>query len=206
MGTEKSPARRSTRCPAASTGPASTRPRWARRCASCSSWPAACATAHELKFWTPGGSSTPMLTAEHLDVPLDFEGVVAAGSMLGTTATDDLRRDDCIVRAALRFTEFYAHESCGKCTPCREGTYWMVQILRAARGGRRHSGGHRHPARHLRQHLRPLVLRPRRRRDQPDRLVDPVLPGRVHRALRAWRLPVQLEGGRPQGPGGSALT
>ena len=67
------PASSCTRCPATSSAPASTRPRSASRCASCSSSPAACATGHELKFWTPGGSSTPLLTAEHLDVPLDYE-------------------------------------------------------------------------------------------------------------------------------------
>jgi NADH-quinone oxidoreductase subunit F len=84
---------------------------------------------HKLKFWTPGGSSTPILTDEHLDVPLDYEGVGAAGSMLGTKALQIFDETTCVVRAVLRWTEFYAHESCGKCTPCREGTYWMVQIL-----------------------------------------------------------------------------
>jgi NADH-quinone oxidoreductase subunit F len=84
---------------------------------------------HELKFWTPGGSSTPILTAEHLDAPLDYEGIGAAGSMLGTKALQIFDETTCVVRAVLRWTEFYAHESCGKCTPCREGTYWMVQIL-----------------------------------------------------------------------------
>ncbi len=84
---------------------------------------------HQLKFWTPGGSSTPYLTPDHQDLPLDFDDVAAAGSMLGTTALMIFDETDCVVRATLRFTKFYAHESCGKCTPCREGTYWMVQIL-----------------------------------------------------------------------------
>ena len=84
---------------------------------------------HELKFWTPGGSSTPLLTAEHLDVPLDFEAVGAAGSMLGTRALQIFDETTCVVRAVLRWTEFYKHESCGKCTPCREGTWWLVQTL-----------------------------------------------------------------------------
>ena len=83
----------------------------------------------ELKFWTPGGSSTPLLTAEHLDVPLDFEGIAAAGSMLGTRALQLFDDTTCVVRATLRWTEFYKHESCGKCTPCREGTWWLVQVL-----------------------------------------------------------------------------
>ena len=90
---------------------------------------------HTLKFWTPGGSSTPILTTEHLDIPLDFEGVGAAGSMLGTRALQCFDETTCVVRAVLRWTEFYAHESCGKCTPCREGTYWMVQILQRLEAG-----------------------------------------------------------------------
>jgi NADH-quinone oxidoreductase subunit F len=84
---------------------------------------------HELKFWTPGGSSTPLLTAEHLDVPLDYEGVGSVGSMLGTKALQIFDDTTCVVRAVLRWTEFYKHESCGKCTPCREGTWWLVQTL-----------------------------------------------------------------------------
>jgi NADH-quinone oxidoreductase subunit F len=83
---------------------------------------------HELKFWTPGGSSTPMFTAEHLDLPLDFDSVAKAGSILGTGALMIFDDSDCVVRAVRRWSEFYAHESCGKCTPCREGTYWYVQI------------------------------------------------------------------------------
>jgi NADH-quinone oxidoreductase subunit F len=91
-----------------------------------------------LKFWTPGGSSTPLLTDKHLDVPLDFESVSvqptpdnpdAPGSMLGTRALQIFDETTCVVRATLRWTDFYAHESCGKCTPCREGTYWLKQIL-----------------------------------------------------------------------------
>jgi NADH-quinone oxidoreductase subunit F len=90
---------------------------------------------HTLKFWTPGGSSTPILTAEHLDVPLDYEGVGAAGSMLGTKALQVFDDTTCVVRAVLRWTEFYKHESCGKCTPCREGTWWLVQTLARLEAG-----------------------------------------------------------------------
>ncbi len=95
---------------------------------------------HELKFWTPGGSSTPLLTAEHLDAPLDYEGMTDAGSMLGTKALQIFDDTTCVVRAVLRWTEFYAHESCGKCTPCREGTYWMVQILERLERGQADAG------------------------------------------------------------------
>ncbi|MBR7827446.1 NADH-quinone oxidoreductase subunit NuoF [Actinospica sp. MGRD01-02] len=90
---------------------------------------------HRLKFWTPGGSSTPLFTDEHLDVPLDFENVASAGSILGTRALQVFDETTCVVRAALRWTEFYAHESCGKCTPCREGTYWLVQAYRRLEAG-----------------------------------------------------------------------
>ena len=74
---------------------------------------------HELKFWTPGGSSTPILTAEHLDLPLDYEGMAGAGTMLGTKALQCFDETTSVVRTTLRWVEFYKHESCGKCTPCR---------------------------------------------------------------------------------------
>jgi NADH-quinone oxidoreductase subunit F len=90
---------------------------------------------HQLKFWTPGGSSTPLLTAEHLDVPLDYEGMIGAGSMLGTKALQIFDETTCVVRAVRRWTQFYAHESCGKCTPCREGTYWLAQIYEGLETG-----------------------------------------------------------------------
>lgn len=90
---------------------------------------------HQLKFWTPGGSSTPLFTAEHLDVPLDYESVGAAGSMLGTRALQIFDETTSVVRAVTRWTEFYKHESCGKCTPCREGTYWLVQVLKRIEAG-----------------------------------------------------------------------
>jgi NADH-quinone oxidoreductase subunit F len=88
-----------------------------------------------LKAWTPGGSSTPLLTAEHLDTPMDFESIAAAGSLLGTKAMMVFDDTDCIVAVALRFTRFYAHESCGKCTNCREGTWWLERVLRRIEAG-----------------------------------------------------------------------
>ncbi|MGJ9413257.1 NADH-quinone oxidoreductase subunit NuoF [Aeromicrobium sp. CF4.19] len=94
----------------------------------------------ELKFWTPGGSSTPILTDEHLDVPLDYEGVGGAGSMLGTKALQVFDQTTSVVRCVLRWTEFYKHESCGKCTPCREGTWWLVQTLQRLDSGQGHEG------------------------------------------------------------------
>jgi NADH-quinone oxidoreductase subunit F len=90
---------------------------------------------HRLKFWTPGGSSTPLFTDQHLDVPLDYESVAAAGSMLGTRSIQLFDETTCAVRVALRWCEFYQHESCGKCTPCREGSYWVVQLLQQLERG-----------------------------------------------------------------------
>src|SRR5580700_6530488 len=91
---------------------------------------------HRLKFWTPGGSSTPLFTDEHLDVPLDYESVAAAGSMLGTRSVQLFDETTCVVRVVLRWAQFYEHESCGKCTPCREGSYWVVQLLQDLENGK----------------------------------------------------------------------
>jgi len=89
----------------------------------------------ELKFWTPGGASCPLLTTEHLDLPLDFDSVVKAGSMNGTSAVQIFDEDDCVVKATKKWSEFFRHESCGKCTPCREGTYWYVGIYERLENG-----------------------------------------------------------------------
>ena len=146
---------------------------------------------HELKFWTPGGSSTPLLTAEHLDVPLDYEAVGAAGSMLGTKALQIFDETTCVVRAVLRWTEFYKHESCGKCTPCREGTYWLVQILDRLERGEGSEADLDTLLDLCDNILGPRVLRARRRRHQPDHVLDPVLPRRVRRARDRRGLPVR---------------
>ena len=82
-----------------------------------------------VKFWLPGGSSVPMLTAEHLDTPLTYEDMAAAGTMLGTGTPMLFDDTVSVVKAVTRWLEFYKHESCGKCTPCREGTPWVTGIL-----------------------------------------------------------------------------
>lgn len=91
---------------------------------------------HHLKFFTPGGSSTPILTADDVDTVMDYEGVVAKGSILGTKALQTYDETVSVVRTCLRYTEFYQHESCGKCTPCREGSWWLVQTLRNLEAGK----------------------------------------------------------------------
>jgi NADH-quinone oxidoreductase subunit F len=82
-----------------------------------------------IKFWFPGGSSSPVLTKDDLDVPYDFDSLAKAGSMLGSGAiivADESRR---VLDTALKLAKFYAHESCGKCVPCREGTRWTHKML-----------------------------------------------------------------------------
>ena len=83
----------------------------------------------KLKFWIPGGSSVPMLTPDHIDVPMTYEDLAAAGTMLGTGTPMMFDHTTSVVKAVTRWLEFYKHESCGKCTPCREGTYWITGVL-----------------------------------------------------------------------------
>jgi NADH-quinone oxidoreductase subunit F len=83
----------------------------------------------DLKCWFPGGSSSPVLTKEHLDLPYTFEEMAKAGSMLGSGSIIVVDDSQPLVPLALRLAEFYRHESCGKCVPCREGTNWTVKML-----------------------------------------------------------------------------
>jgi NADH-quinone oxidoreductase subunit F len=82
------------------------------------------------------GVSAPILTADRLDTKLDYDSVQAAGSMLGSASLIVLDEDTCIVRAAALMEEFFRHESCGKCTPCREGTSWLFKVLTRLEDGR----------------------------------------------------------------------
>jgi NADH-quinone oxidoreductase subunit F len=93
-----------------------------------------------LKAIIPGGSSVPVLTADEVDTPLDFDSMAAAGTMLGSGAVIVIDDRACMVQLGLRVAQFYMHESCGKCTPCREGTRWMVQILRKLEAGEAEQG------------------------------------------------------------------
>ena len=83
----------------------------------------------KLKAVIPGGSSVPVLQADEVDVRMDFDSVAAAGSMLGSAGVIVMDETTCMVKAAQRITRFYAEESCGQCTQCREGTQWLYQIL-----------------------------------------------------------------------------
>ncbi|AEW06244.1 NADH dehydrogenase subunit F [Sulfobacillus acidophilus DSM 10332] len=90
---------------------------------------------YQIKAVIPGGSSVPLLTADQLDTPLDYESMMAAGTMLGSGGCIVLDDQTCIVKAAARLVKFYREESCGKCTPCREGTYWMTDVLERIEAG-----------------------------------------------------------------------
>ena len=88
-----------------------------------------------LKAVIPGGSSVPVLGANEVDIPLDFDSMAKAGTFLGSGAVIVIDDRCCMVQLGLRVAQFYQHESCGKCTPCREGTRWMVQILKKIEEG-----------------------------------------------------------------------
>ena len=89
----------------------------------------------ELKALIPGGSSTTVMTPDLIDTPLDYNSVAEVGSQFGAAAVIVIDDRACMVQMALRSTQFYMHESCGKCTPCREGTRWMVQLLQKLEDG-----------------------------------------------------------------------
>jgi NADH-quinone oxidoreductase subunit F len=94
------------------------------------------ADGHELKAIIPGGSSVPILTPDQIDTPMDYDSIGAAGSFFGSAAIIVIDERVCMVQLALRAAQFYMHESCGKCTPCREGTRWLVQLLTTIEEGR----------------------------------------------------------------------
>jgi NADH-quinone oxidoreductase subunit F len=89
----------------------------------------------QLKAVIPGGSSVPILLPEHLDTQASFDAIQKAGSLLGSAAIVVLDDTTCMVWLAENLLHFYRHESCGKCTPCREGTDWLHQILRKIERG-----------------------------------------------------------------------
>jgi NADH-quinone oxidoreductase subunit F len=94
----------------------------------------------KLKAIVPGGSSVPVLTADQVDVRLDFDSIAQAGSMLGSAGVIVMDESTCMVKAARRIAKFYAEESCGQCTQCREGTEWLYQILTRLENGRGRKG------------------------------------------------------------------
>ena len=91
-----------------------------------------------VKAVIPGGTSCPVLSGDEIDVKMDFDSVAAIGSMLGSGGVVVMNEDTCMVKVLLRIARFYAHESCGQCTPCREGTTWLKKILQRIYEGNGH--------------------------------------------------------------------
>jgi NADH-quinone oxidoreductase subunit F len=89
----------------------------------------------KIKAVIPGGSSCPLMTADEIDIPMDYDSVAKAGSMLGSGGMVIMDEDTCMVDMARRIMHFYAHESCGWCIPCREGTTWLRKILERFHAG-----------------------------------------------------------------------
>jgi NADH-quinone oxidoreductase subunit F len=89
----------------------------------------------EVKFWFPGGSSAPVLTADDLDLPYDFDTMAKAGSMLGSGAIIVVDDSHTVLEVMHKLVKFYAHESCGKCVPCREGTNWTLKMVERIESG-----------------------------------------------------------------------
>ena len=89
----------------------------------------------KLKAFIPGGVSAPMLTERDLDTPMDFDSLAAKGTMLGSGGIIVMDETACIVKVAMRTMGFFRHESCGKCTPCREGTDWTYKVLQRIERG-----------------------------------------------------------------------
>ena len=130
------------------------------------------------KAWFPGGSSSPVLplTDEVLDLPYDFDSLAKAGSMLGSGAIIVFDDSTSIVDVAYKTAHFYRHESCGKCSPCREGTNWTEKMLVAHQERRRDPDGPRHHGLGLRADHGQLPVRARRRDGDAGRLDDQALP------------------------------
>lgn len=95
---------------------------------------------HQLKFFCPGGASAPILTASDVDVPMDYESLAARGTMLGSKAIQVFDETTSAVRCAARYMAFFKHESCGKCTPCREGSWFTMQIMNRIEAGQGQPG------------------------------------------------------------------
>ena len=146
-------------------------------------------TGHKLKAVIPGGSSMPVLPAEiMMKTDMDYDSIAKAGSMLGSGAVIVMDDSTCMVRALERLSYFYFEESCGQCTPCREGTGWLYRVVNRIENG---AGPHRGPGPprpRLRQHRRPHHLRAGRRRGAAGEELHQALPRRVRASHRAQEL------------------
>ena len=164
--TSGTPAPSSTPSPATSSARAPTSTRSASPSARCWTGAAACSRGGKLKAFIPGGASAPMLTADRSTSRWTSTRVAKAGSMLGSAAVIVMDDTTCMVRSVARLAKFFNHESCGQCTPCREGTNWMELMLKRIE----HGEGTERDSQVLLSicgaHRRQLALRPGRRGDR----------------------------------------
>ncbi len=140
--------------------PAISRCRWAYRSRICWSWPAGCWKGRRLKAVIPGGSSVPVVPGETMiKTNMDYDSLKAAGSSIGSAAVIVMDETTCMVRTLERLSRFYMSESCGQCTPCREGTGWLNRTLKRILAGRGHARGPGPAARCRQPHRGPYHLR-----------------------------------------------
>ena len=145
----------------------------------------------KLKAVIPGGSSTVILTADEIeDVTLDFDSMTAAGTAIGSAAVIAIDDRCCIVQLGVRVSQFYEHESCGKCTPCRVGTNWADADPREDRGRARVAGRPGPPPERRGARQRQVPVPARRHRDDRDLELRRQVPRRVPGPHRRRRLPV----------------
>ena len=133
----------------------------------------------KLKAVIPGGSSCPVFKADEIDIAMDYDTIAKAGSMLGSGGMVVIDEDTCMVDMARRIMHFYAHESCGWCIPCREGTAWLQEDAGPLPCGLRPARRHRSDRRTLQEHAGPHVLPARRRRGDADHQHRHEIPQRI---------------------------
>ncbi len=148
----------------------------------------------ELKAFIPGGVSAPWFGPDQIDLPLGQDEVAAAGSMLGSGSIVVMDDHTCAVRAAWRITKFFFRESCGQCTPCREGAGWLEKIMERIETGHGPRAGPRPAARRLRQHLPRADLAAPADHHLRARAVHPVVHRVGHRDVPR-RVPGPHQGG-----------
>jgi hypothetical protein len=157
-----------------------------------------------LKAVIPGGSSVPILLPDQIDIPASFDDIQRAGSLLGSAAIIALDDTTDMVWLAENLLHFYQHESCGKCTPCREGTDWLYRLLHRMIGGKSTEKDIATARKRRQQHQRQDALRLRRRRGDAGADHAQVVQARV-RGVREGQATRARAVSRPT-PGGDALT
>ena len=140
------------------------------------------ANGRQLKAVIPGGISVPILLPDQIDVPASFDGVMKAGSLLGSAGMIVMDDTTCMVWVAKNLLHFYRHETCGKCTPCREGGDWLLKMLGKIERGEGQMRGYRSAAQRRGQHRGQDAVRVRRRRGDARADDDQAVPARVRSA------------------------